>query len=180
MEKVKGGLLPADLGPGRDLAMDTLRRTQGAMRQRGRALGVALVLTALSLVCLPEGKGFVQGLRQGGIPLAAAFLAVAGFFWWRYLGSCRRMAGTGLAPARSHKARLAWAFGGFFVGVAVGELLCIAFGLRSTISNLTGIIVGSAAIWAGEKLGELAEAAQVRTVHTLFGYDNFDDDQGNG
>jgi hypothetical protein len=35
-------------------------------------------------------------------------------------------------------------------------------------------------LWIGEKLGELAEPTAVRTVHTLFGYDNPDDDQGNG
>lgn len=180
MEKVNDRLLPPDLGPGRDVALEALRRTQGAMRQRGRALGLGLVLTALALVCLPDGKGLVEGLRMGGVPLAAALLAVAGYYWWRYLGACKRLAGTGMAPARSLKARLAWAFCGWFVGVAVGELACAAFGLRSTLPLFTGTAVGFGALWAGGKIGELSEAAQARTVHTLFGYDNFDDDQGNG
>jgi hypothetical protein len=181
MEQVKGGLLPADLGPGRDLAMNTLRRTQGAMRQRGRSLGLALVLTMTVLVCLPDGQGFVSELRRdGGLPLAAVALATAGYFWWRYFAACKRLAGTGLAPARSHKTHNAWGFAGWIVGLAAGELLCAVFKLPSMLSFLIASIVGFGALWVGKQLGELAEAAQVRTVHTLFGYDNFDDDQGNG
>jgi hypothetical protein len=180
MEEVKGGLLPADLGPGRDLAMDALRRTQGAMRQRGRALGVALVLTTLSLVCLPEGKGLVEGLRKGGIPLAALFLAVSAYYWWRYLGACKRLSGTGLGPAKSLKARLAWMFGGWFVGVAIGELAFSVFQFRFMNSSIVGWLVAGIALWAGNRVGELSDEVQVRTVHTLFGHDNFDDDQGNG
>lgn len=179
MEEVKGGLLPADLGPGRNLAMDALRRTQGAMRQRGRALGVALVLTALSLVCLPEGRGLVQALREGGIPLAAALLAAAAYYWWRYLGACKRLSGTGLGPAKSLKARLAWMFGGLFVGVAIGELAFSVFQIRFLNSFSVGWLVAGIALWAGNRVGELSDEVEFRTVHTLFRHDNFDDDQRN-
>ena len=180
MEEVKGGLLPSDLGPGRDLAMDALRRTQGAMRQRGRALGVALVLTALSLVCLPEGRGFVAGLRKGGIPLAALLLAASSYYWWRYLGACKRLSGTGLGPAKSFKARMAWGFGGWFVGLVIGELAFSVFQPRFLQSHIVGWLVACIALWAGNRVGELSDEAQVRTVHTLFGHDNFDDDQRDG
>lgn len=180
MEEVKGGLLPADLGPGRDLAMNTLRRTQGAMRQRGRALGVALVCVVLVFACLPEGQGFVAGLRKGAIPLAGILLAVAAWFFWRFVEVSRQLGGTGLVPQRSYAARLAWFLGGQLAGLALGEMLCAAFDWPSNRSLIVAAAMGGLLLWIGEKLGELAEPTAVRTVHTLFGYDNPDDDQGNG
>ncbi len=180
MEEVKGALLPADLGPDRDLAMDALRRTQGAMRQRGRSLGLALVCVVLVFACLPEGQGLVAGLRKGGIPLAGILLGVAAWFFWRFVQVSRQLGGTGLAPQRSHAARAVWVFGGWLAGLALGETLCSALGWPSNRSILFGAAMSGLLLWVGEKLGELAEPAPVRTVHTLFGYDNPGDDQGNG
>lgn len=180
MEEVKGGLLPADLGPGRDLAMNTLRRTQAAIRQRGRSLGLSLVCVVLVFACLPEGNGFVAGLRKGGLPLAGILLAVAAWFFWRFVQVSWQLGGTGLAPQRSHAARAAWTFGGWLAGLALGEFLCPAFGWPPSRSMLFGAAMSGLLLWMGEKLGELAEPAAVRTVHTLFGYDDPNDDQGNG
>lgn len=180
MEEVKGALLPADLGPDRDLALDALRRTQGAMRQRGRSLGLALVCVVLVFACLPEGQGLVAGLRKGGIPLAGILLGVAAWFFWRFVQVSRQLGGTGLAPQRSGAARAAWFFGGQLAGLALGEMLCAAFGWPSNRSLLVAAAMGGLLMWIGEKLGELAEPTAVRTIHTLFGYDDSDDDQGNG
>jgi hypothetical protein len=180
MEEVKGGLLPADLGPGRDLAMDALRRTQGAMRRRGRSLGLALVCVVLVFACLPEGQGLVAGLRKGGIPLAGILLAAAAWFFGQFVQVSRQLGGTGLAPQRSHAARAAWAFGGWLAGLALGEIVCAAIGWPANRSMIFGGAMSGLLLWIGEKLGELAEPTAVRTVHTLFGYDNPDDDQGNG
>lgn len=74
----------------------------------------------------------------------------------------------------------AWVFGGWLAGLALGETLCSAFGWPSNRSMLFGAAMSGLLLWVGEKLGELAEPAPVRTVNTLFGYDSPDEDQGNG
>lgn len=174
MEQATERLLPDHLGPEREVAMEAFARTQRALRARGRSLGLALVCVALVFACLPEGRGLVSGLRQGGIPLAGALLAVGGWFFWRFAQASRQLGGTGLAPQRSHAARAAWAFGGWLAGLALGELLCTAFGWRGSNSILVAAPMSGLMLWVGEKLGELAEPSAVRTIHTLFERDDQD------
>lgn len=177
MEQATERLLPDHLGPEREVAMEAFARTQRALRARGRSLGLALVCVALVFACLPDhGRGLVSGLRQGGIPLAGAFLAVGGWFFWWFVQASRQLGGTGLAPQRSHAARAAWAFGGLLAGLAVGELLWAAFGWSGNRSLYVGLVIGMAMLWAGEKLGELAEPSAVRTIHTLFEHEDQDKD----
>jgi hypothetical protein len=175
MEQATERLLPDHLGPEREVAMEAFARTQRALRARGRSLGLALVCVALVFACLPdEGRGLVSGFRQGGIPLAGALLAVGAWFFWRFVQASRQLGGTGLAPQRSNAARGAWAFGGWLAGLALGEMLCVAFGWPASRSILVAAPMSGAMLWLGEKLGELAEPSAVRHIHTLFEHEDPD------
>lgn len=175
MEQATERLLPDNVGPEREVAMQAFARTQRALRARGRSLGLALVCVALVFACLPDqGRSLVSGLRQGGIPLAGAFLAVGAWFFWRFVQASRQLGGTGLAPQRSNAARGAWAFGGWMAGLALGEMLCAAFGWRASNSIVVAAPMSGLMLWLGEKLGELAEPSAVRHIHTLFEHDDQD------
>lgn len=175
MEQATERLLPDNVGPAREVAMQAFARTQRTLRARGRSLGVALVCVALVFACLPDqGRGLVSGLRQGGIPLAGVFLAAGAWFFWRFVQASRQLGGTGLAPQRSNAARGAWACGGWLAGLALGEMLCAAFGWSGSKSILMAAPISGAMLWLGEKLGELAEPSAVRTIHTLFEHEDQD------
>lgn len=175
MEQATERLLPGNVGPEREVAIEAFARTQRALRARGRSLGLALVCVALVFACLPDaGRGLVSGLRQGGIPLAGALLAAGAWFFWRFVQASRQLGGTGLAPQRSHAARAAWAFGGWLAGLALGEMLCIAFGWPVGRAFFVGAPMSGLMLWLGEKLGELAEPSAARTIHTLFSEDDQD------
>jgi len=168
MEQLTERLLPDNLGPGREVAVEAFARTQRTLRVRGRSLGLALVCVALVFACLPGERGLVALLRKEGMWLAAGFLVAGAWFFWRFVQASRQLGGTGLAPQRSHAARGAWSFGGWMAGLALGELLGAALGWRTSTSVMLAAAGSGLMLWLGEKLGELAEPAAVQTIHTLF------------
>lgn len=170
--------LPPELGPGREVAAESLRRTRKVLAARSFYLALAMFLTTLVLAFLPDTRdSLVAGLRKAGKPGAIVTYAAAAVFWALFLLKCKQAAATGIPPKKGPRARNAWGFGTLLVWLVTWELARAFTG--TAISAGIAAIVSLSGIWIGEKLRQVETADEIRwrsTTRRIFD----DRDQDNG
>lgn len=170
--------LPPEIGPGREIAAESLRRTRKVLAARSFYLAIAMFMTTMVLVFLPETKdSLVADLRKAGKPGAIVTYAAATVFWVLFLLKCRQAAATGIPPKKGLRARNAWGLGTLLVWLVTWELARAFTG--TALSAGIGAIVGVAGIWLGEKLRQVETADEIRWRSTTQRILD-DSDQDNG
>jgi thiol:disulfide interchange protein len=154
--------------------MRAWRGVQTRLRRRGIYAGLGVFFSTLVFVCLPESVPWVELLRAGGPTLGFVLLAMAAFFWWRYLEEVRAMRGTGLGPTKNPWVVTAWVGSGALVAEGLAWLLTDLTGTR-----WAGVLVrplGAATLFLAYRWGQLEHPVLWANTQTLFK----DDDQANG
>lgn len=172
---MKEAILTGDPGPSPELELKAWRRIQARLRRRGIYAGLAVFFSTAVFVCLPESVPWVEMCREGGPTLGFMLLALAGFFWWRYLREVRAMRGTGLGPTRDQWVALAWVGSGWLMAEALAWLLTSVTGLRWISWVVRPAYV--AVLFLGYRWGQLERPGLWADTRTLF---KDDDDQANG
>lgn len=172
---MKETILTGDPGPSPDLEMRAWRGVQTRLRRRGIYAGLGVFFSTIVFACLPASVPWVELCRAGGPTLGFVFLAIAGFFWWRYLRELLTMRGTGLGPSRSQWVAMAWVGGGWLMAEALAWLLASSTGLRWTSWVVRPF--GAATIFLAYRWGQLERPGVRADTRTLF---KDDDDQANG
>jgi len=158
-EDMMGRLLPESIGPAIHLEKKALRETQLALQSRASSAAVALTASALVFACLPKrSSAFTDMLQEGGVWLAVVLCCVALGFWWRFLGACARLRGSGLRRPRGNRPRSVWAMAGMLTSVAVVATLFTVFGLEMRMWFSAGLPGLALAWWLGERLNQIPDA----------------------
>jgi hypothetical protein len=169
-------ILPANLEQRHDLELESLRRTQAALRSKTVNVALAIFFTTLVFCVAPHPHGLVVVLQRGGVWLAMALLLAGAYFWWRFVMACRELRGTGLPPQRGAGPRLAWIGAGVLISEAVAALV---YGWTDRYPYLFfySPAGGAAALWLGEKLRQVGAPYLVESLQTLVSQDEKEDDQ---
>ncbi len=168
-------ILTGDPGPSAGLEMRAWRGVQARLRRRGIYAGLGVFFSASVFVCLPVSVPWVELCRAGGPALGFVMLALAAFFWWRYLLEVGATRGTGLGPTRNQWVAFAWVGGGWLMAEALAWLVASATGLRWTSVVLRPL--GLVSLWLAYRWGQLERPGLWAGTRTLF---KDEDDQANG
>ncbi len=130
-----------------DIEAKSLDRTTRLLEQKGVAGLLALALSAAQMSDQPYVLYKVY-------PWAAAVLLLASLgLWIRFLLISKKLAGTGLEPSRSARARFIWSCGAAFASIP----FCVAFAYWTGWSffHQVPIIFGSVGLMAGTWVGHI-------------------------
>jgi anti-sigma factor RsiW len=152
-----------------NLELRALDRTKRLLSRKHSLLGFSLFLTYAPLSFAFDAHRsvttFVMFRDRPGLAGALLFLGLQG--WLAFLYTCRQLQVTGLEPTRSWRSRLVWALGGLAVGLPV--MICLgAWTGWSPSLYFIGVWSGIA-LWAGEKLGQVATPDVLHRPTTIFG-----------
>ena len=135
-----------------DIEMKSLDRTTRLLEQKTIAGLLALTLSSAQMTDQPYVLYKVY-------PWAAAVLLLASLgLWIRFLLICKKLAGTGLEPSRSARARFIW-----YCGASMASIpFCLAFAYWTGWSffHQCPIILGSVGLMAGQWVGQIADTRQ--------------------
>lgn len=173
---MKETILTGVPGPSPELELKAWRRIQARLRRRGIYAGLAVFFSTAVFLCLPASVPLVQLCREGGTKLGFALLAVAGWFWWRYLRELNAMRGTGLGPSRNRWVGLAWGGGCYLMADAFGWLIVSVTGMRWVVEPIICAMI-FAMLFLAYRWGQVERPGLMADTRTLF---KDDDDQANG
>jgi hypothetical protein len=137
------------IAPPPDIETKSLDRTTRLLEQKGVAGLVAFALSSAQMSDQPYVLYKVY-------PWAAVVLLVASLgLWVRFLLISKKLAGTGLQPSRSSRARFIWFFGASMASIP----FCVAFAYWTGWSffHEVPIIFGSVGLTAGQWVGQIAD-----------------------
>ena len=132
-----------------DIEMKSLDRTTRLLEQKSVAGLLALALSSAQMTDNPY-------VLYKAEPWAAAVLLLASLgLWIRFLLICKKLAGTGLEPSHSSRARFIW-----YCGASMASIpFCLAFAYWTgwQFFHQLPIIIGSVGLMAGQWVGHIAD-----------------------
>jgi hypothetical protein len=132
-----------------DIEMKSLDRTTRLLEQKTLVGLIAVTLSSAQMSDQPYVLYKVY-------PWAAALLLLASLgLWIRFLFICKKLAGTGLEPSRSAKARFIW-----YCGASLASIpFCVAFAYWTGwhFFHQLPIVMGSVGLMAGTWVGQIAD-----------------------